>query len=65
MCMCVCILNYTLCRLLELPHRGDSNGMPQCIVSWIVKKRPVSLILIRFSFLSGPSVSFPYIILAD
>ena len=19
-------------------HRGDSNGMPQCIVSWIVKK---------------------------
>ena len=28
------LINYTLCHLLESPHRGDSNGMPQCIVSW-------------------------------
>ena len=28
------LLNYTLLHLLESPHRGDSNGMPQCIVSW-------------------------------
>ena len=26
--------NYSLCHLLESPHRGDSNNMPQCIVSW-------------------------------
>ena len=27
-------LNYPLCHLLESPHGGDSNGMPQYIVSW-------------------------------
>ena len=27
------LLNYTLCHLTELPHRGNSNGMSQCIVS--------------------------------
>ena len=28
------LLNYTLCHLLESPHGGDSDGMPQCIISW-------------------------------
>ena len=28
------LFNYTLCHLLESPHGGDSNGMPQCINSW-------------------------------
>ena len=25
------LLNHILYHLLESPHRGDSNGMPQCI----------------------------------
>ena len=41
------LLNNTLCHLLESPHWGDSNRIPQCILWWIVKK--LSQILGRFS----------------
>ena len=50
--------NYILCHLLESPHWGDSNGMPQYIVSWNVYK--ISQILIGFSFLSEPGLSCGY-----
>ena len=26
------LFNYTLLHPLELPHRGNSNGIPQCVV---------------------------------
>ena len=32
------LLNYILCHPLQSVQCGDSNGMPQNIVSWIVKK---------------------------
>ena len=56
------LLIYTLCHLLESPHRGDSNGMSQSIVSWIVKK--ISKILSRFLFYLSLVLAL-HIILAD
>ena len=48
------LLNYTLCHLLESPHGGDSNGMPQCIVSWndikYLKYSPASPFYLSFGY---------------
>ena len=42
------LLNYTLCHLSAWSHRGDSNEMLLCIISWNGMKTMSSLIMFFF-----------------